>query len=105
MQLWEDFKMGMSRHDAYYEPDDYDDRSDEIEERTWQLMKVGAEYDPKDASRVAEALGELDVDTAKALQDCIDTGNYETIGRKIMMITFDYMERFAKDAAENEIND
>ena len=97
--------MGMNRADAYYEPDDYDDRSDEIEERTWQLMKVGAEYDPKDASRVSEALSELDVDTAKALQDCIDTGNYETIGRKIMMITFDYMEKFAKDVAENEIND
>jgi threonyl-tRNA synthetase len=29
----------------------------------------------------------------------------EKIGRKIMMLTFDYMERFAKDAAENEIND
>ena len=96
----------MSRlHDHYYEPDDYDDRSDEIEERTWELMKAGAEYDPNDASRVAEALGELDTDTAKALQDCIDTGDYEKIGRKIMMITFDYMERYAKDAAENEIND
>jgi len=97
--------MGMNRADAYYEPDDSGDNSDEIDERTWQLMKAGAEYDPNDASRVAEALGELDVNTAKALQDCIDTGNYETIGRKIMMITFDYMERFAKDAAENEIND
>lgn len=96
----------MSRlHDHYYEPDDYDDRSDEIEERTWQLMKAGAEYDPNDASRVAEALGELDVDTAKALQDCIDTGDYEKIGRKVMMIAFDYMERYAKSAAENEIND
>jgi len=97
--------MGMSRHDAYYEPEDYDDRSDEIEHRTYELMKVGAEYDPKDASRVAEALGELDADTANALQDCIDSGNYEMIGRKIMMITFDYMEKFAKSAAENEIND
>jgi hypothetical protein len=35
----------------------------------------------------------------------IDTGNYELIGRKIMMMALDYMERFAKDAAENEIND
>jgi len=97
--------MGMNRADAYYEPNDYDDRSDEIEERTWQLMKVGAEYDPKDSSRVAEALGEISPDNVKALQDCIDTGDYEKIGRKIMMITFDYMERYAKDAAENEIND
>ena len=95
----------MSRHDAYYEPDDYDDRSDEIDERTWQLMKAGAEYDPNDASRVAEALGDLDAERAEALQAMIDTGDYEKIGRKIMMLTFDYMEKFAKDAAENEIND
>lgn len=95
----------MSRlHDHYYEPDDYDDRSDEIDELTYQLMKKGAEYDPNDASRVAEALGELDTDTAKALQDCIDTGNYEMIGRKVMMIAFDYMERFAKSHAEHETN-
>ena len=97
--------MGMNRADAYYEPDDYDDRSDEIDELTYQLMKPGAEYDPNDASRVAEALGELDTDTASALQDCIDTGDYEKIGRKVMMIAFDYMERFAKDHAEHEIND
>ena len=99
--------MTMKSYDSWLEAPyhDYDDRSDEIEERTWQLMKKGAEYDPNDASRVAEALGDLDTDTAKALQDCIDTGDYEIIGRKIMMITFDYMERFAKDAAENEIND
>jgi hypothetical protein len=96
----------MSRlHDHYYEPDDYDDRSDEIEERTWELMKAGAEYDPNDASRVAEALGDLDKERADALQAMIDTGDYEKIGRKVMMLTFDYMEKFAKDAAENEIND
>lgn len=95
----------MINNDHYYEPDDYDDRSDEIEHLTWELMQEGAEYDPHDASRVAEALGELDTDTAKALQDCIDTGNYEMIGRKVMMIAFDYMERFAKDHAEHEINE
>jgi hypothetical protein len=97
--------MGMNRADAYYEPNDYDDRSDEIDERTWELMKKGAEYDPNDASRVAEALGDLDAERADALQAMIDTGDYEKIGRKVMMLAFDYMERFAKDAAESEIND
>lgn len=95
----------MSRHDAYYEPDDYDDRSDEIEERTWQLMKVGGKYDYRTSGAISEALSEMGVDDAKALQDCINTNNYEAIGRKTMMIAFDYMEQFAKDAAENEIND
>ena len=95
--------MGMSQHDAYYEPEDYDDRTDEIEERTWQLMKK--EYNPKTSIAIAEALSELDVDTAQALQDAIDTGDYEQIGKKIMSISFDYQEKLAKQVAEFEIND
>jgi hypothetical protein len=47
----------------------------------------------------------IDKERADALQAMIDTGDYEKIGRKVMMLAFDYMERFAKDAAENEIND
>ena len=54
---------------------------------------------------VSEAMGDLDKERADALQAVIDTGDYETIGRKVMMMALDYMERFAKDAAENEIND
>lgn len=95
----------MSKHDAYYEPQDYDNRSDEIEHRTYELMKVGAKYDYRTASAIAEALSELDITGADSLQAMIDTGDYEKIGRKVMMMTLDYMERFAKDAAENEIND
>jgi len=97
--------MGMSKHDAYYEPEDYDTRSDEIEHRTYELMKVGAKYDYRTASAIAEALSELDVAGADSLQAMIDTGDYEKIGRKVMMMALDYMERFAKDAAESEIND
>ena len=95
----------MNRHDAYYEPDDYDDRSDEIDERTWELMKPGAEYDHRTAQAVYEALGDLDTEQANSLQDAIDTNDYEIIGRKVMMFALEYMERFAKDTAESEIND
>lgn len=95
----------MSRlHDHYYEPDDYDDRSDEIDELTYQLMKPGAEYDYRTAQAVAEAMGDLDTEQANALQAIIDTEDYEQIGRKVMMMALDYMERFAKDHAEHEIN-
>jgi len=94
----------LSKHDAYYEPQDYDTRSDEIEHRTYELMKVGAKYDYRTASAIAEALSELDIASADSLQAMIDTGNYEIIGRKIMMIAFDYMEGFAKDHAEHETN-
>jgi hypothetical protein len=95
----------MNRHDAYYEPDDYDDRSDEIEERTWQLMKPGAEYDHRTAQAVYEAMGELSTEEANSLQAVIDTNDYEKIGRKVMMMAYDYMEQYAKNAAEREIND
>ena len=95
--------MGMNRADAYYEPDDYDDRSDEIAERTWELMKD--KFNPNSSGAVAETLGEMSVDTAAALQDAIDTGNYEMIGRKIMTMAFEYMENYAKKVAEYEILD
>jgi hypothetical protein len=97
--------MGMNRADAYYEPDDYDDRSDEIEERTWELMKIGANYDYRTSGAISEALSEMGVDDSKALQDVIDTGDYEQIGRKIVMMAMDYMEHHAKEVAEFEIND
>jgi hypothetical protein len=97
--------MGMSRHDAYYEPDDYDDRSDEIDERSWELMKVGGKYDYRTSQAVYESMGDLDTDQANALQDAINTNDYEIIGRKVMMLALDYMEKFARDEVEGEIND
>ena len=97
--------MGMSRHDAYYEPDDYDDRSDEIEERTWELMKIGGQFDYRTSGAISEALSEMGVDDAKALQDAIDTGDFEQIGRKVIAMSMEYMEHHAKEVAEFEIND
>jgi hypothetical protein len=47
----------------------------------------------------------MGVDDAKALQDVIDTGDFEMIGRKVTNMAYEYMERFALDSAENEIND
>lgn len=90
--------MGMSRHDAYYEPEDDYDNSDEFDYEVSQLMKPGAEYDYRTTQAIAEAMGDLDKDRADALQAMIDTNDYEKIGRKIMMMALDYMERFAKDA-------
>ena len=47
----------------------------------------------------------MGVDDDKALQAIIDTGDYEQIGRKLMMMALDYYERFAQHTAESEIND
>lgn len=94
--------MGMSKHDAYYEPEDYDDRSYEIEGRAWELMKVGGEYDYRTSMAIAETFSELDKDSAKSLQDVIDSGDYEALGRKIISMSCDYMEKLAMQVAENE---
>lgn len=97
--------MGMSRHDAYYEPDDYDDRSDEIEARAWELMKPGATFDYRTSGAISEALSEMGVDDDKALQNVIDTGDFEMLGRKLISMAHDYMEHHAMEVAEFEIND
>jgi len=97
--------MGMNRADAYYEPDDHDDCSDEIEERTWQLMKVGGKFDYRTSGAISEALSEMGVKESEALQAVIDTGDYGLIGKKIVMMAMDYMEHHAKEVAEFEIND
>ena len=92
----------MNREDAYYEPDDSEDRTDEIEERVATLMKTKA-YDPFIAGNIVEAMGELSVQQAEDLQDCLDLKDFEMIGRKIWAITYDYMERYALEQTENEI--
>ena len=99
--------MKMKNYDSWLEAPYHgqDDQSDEIAELTYQLMKPGAEYDYRTTQAVAEAMGDLDAERADALQAMIDTNDYEKIGRKVMMMALDYMERFAKSAAENEIND
>ena len=106
--FWRYVRLGsliMNRADAYYEPQDYDDRTDEIEERKWHLMKPGAKFDPSDAGWVQEALSEMNANDAESLQIAIDTGNFEIIGRKIMSISFAYMEIIAQEIAELEINE
>ena len=97
--------MGMNRADAYYEPDDSDDRSDEIEERTWELLKIGGKFDYRTSGAISEALSEMSINTSQALQDVIDTGDYEAIGRKVVMMAMEYMEKIATEVAEFEIND
>ena len=46
--------MGMSRHDAYYEPQD--DNSDLLDDRIAELMK--SDYDPTEYAHFAEAISE-----------------------------------------------
>lgn len=99
------YNLNSLMHDRYYEPEDYDDRTDEIEERAWQLMKVGAKFDWRTAGRISEALSDMGTEQAESLQAIIDEGDYAKIGLKIMMMSEEYMKHFAIRAAESEIDD
>ena len=50
-------------------------------------------------------LSELGVDDSKAIQDVIDSGDYEALGRKLISMSCDYHERYAREIAEFEIYD
>lgn len=92
--------MNLINNDNYYEPE-YDPRSDEIEHRTGELMNT-PEYNAYISNHIAEALSEMSIEQAESLQDVLDTKDFHKIGRKIWSMTYDYMEKFAKHAAETE---
>lgn len=91
--------MGMSRHDAYYEPQDDSDAIafEEAEHEAWKMIQKGGMYDFMTVTAISECLSELGVDDANALQDMIDTGDFEKIGRKIVCMAENYMMNHALD--------
>jgi D-mannonate dehydratase len=91
--------MGMSRHDAYYEPEDDSDAIafEEAEHEAWKMIQKGQQYDFQTTQAISEMFGELDVEQDKALQAIIDEGDFEKIGRKIICMAEDYMMGHALD--------
>jgi hypothetical protein len=92
--------MGMSMHDRYYEPED-EPNDDEIRFRTDELMRT-KEYDAYEAGNMIEAMTEMSVADAEALQLVLDTKDHLAIGRKIWDITYSYMEKYAESQAISE---
>jgi hypothetical protein len=89
--------MGMTMHDNYYQPDD-EPNDDEIRFRTDELMRT-QEYDAYQLNNVMEAITEISLADAEALQLVLDTKDHLAIGRKIWDITYSYMEKFAESQA------
>jgi len=91
--------MGMNRHDAYYEPEDDQDAIalEEAEHEAWKLIQKGQKYDYQTSSAIYEVFADLGVPDADSLQAVIDTGDFEKIGRKIMTMAMDKMEKYALD--------
>jgi hypothetical protein len=89
--------MGMSRHDAYYEPeDDYMD-SDEFQCEVAELMKD--EYNPCTWGNFCEAFeGVQDSEVVAQLEEMLEKRDFMALGRKLWNMSYEYQERFATDA-------
>lgn len=87
--------MGMNREDAYYEPeDDYED-SEEFQWEVDELMK--SELNPDDYGIFAEAIYEADKKDREAVEDilCQSRINFEALGRKLYDMAYSYAEGIA----------
>lgn len=88
--------MGMSKHDAYYEPKDDEMDSDELHYEVAQLMKD--EYNPCKYANFCEAFeGVQDPEVVQYLEEMLEKRNFEALGRKLWSIAYEYHEKFATD--------
>lgn len=97
--------MGMSRHDAYYEPQDDYDNSEEFEYEVSELMANDGVNSPNNYINFAEAIYEASKADAEAVEDilCQNPINYEALGRKLYTMAFDYMEKRSINQVQNGI--
>lgn len=94
--------MGMSRHDAYYEPED--DDSDLLDDRVAELLKE--DYDPTEYTNFSEGICEANDADRQAVEDILKqpTIDYEALGRKLFCMAYDYMEKFAENHAQEDLS-
>lgn len=76
-----------------------------IEKRAFELMRAGADYCPNDLFRMGEALQQAcdNKEVQATINDYIEQKDWAKLGLKLFQISFDYMEGYAKSAAENEV--
>ena len=85
--------MGMSRHDAYYEPDDdYD--SEELQERIYDAVSKDPDYDPANMMNMSEAIGqESDNESVQQfIKDCVAAKDWAKLGLKLYQLSWEYQE-------------
>lgn len=95
--------MGMNREDAYYEPEDDPNDSEEIEWEIDQLMK--GDLNPDDYSNFSEAIYEADRPDREAVEDILAQSpiDYEALGRKLYCIAYEYAEKWATERVLSNI--
>lgn len=85
----------MSMHDRYYEPEDGDDDSEEMEWEIDQLMK--GDLNPDHYSNFAEAISEAEDKDRQAVEDILSQNpiDFEQLGRKLYCMAYEYAEKYA----------
>lgn len=92
-------------YDNWLQSGAYDGEDEEIyiEERTYELMKLGEDYDPTDVGRMSEAISKASADDQDIIRDFIERKEWDKLGAKLFYMTYDYMEKFAESAAQSEV--
>ena len=83
----------------------YDGEDEEIyiEERVPELMAT-KDYDPSDTSHMAEAISEASAADQEIIRDYIEQRDWAKLGQKLYVMSYYYMEHFAKMEAQREVS-
>jgi len=87
----------MYNNNNYYEAP-YDDQADSLEEQIYDLVKNDADFDPTDIGNLSEAIGQdnKNVELQEFIRDCVEKRNWEALGRKLYMVSYEYQEAAAE---------
>jgi hypothetical protein len=89
----------MLNNDRYYEPED-DDENEKVDERVAELMKE--DYKPTDFNNFIESISEASKKDVETIEDYLEQGEFEKLGRKLWSICYERMEAQANShAVEN----
>jgi len=81
---------------------DGEDEQIYIEERVPELMAT-KDYDPADVSHMSEAISEASKDDQEIIRDYIEQKDWAKLGQKLYVMSYEYMEKYAEDAAQREV--
>ena len=89
-------KMGMSMHDKYYEPEDDDTDSEELQYEISELMKD--DCNPCNYHNFVEAFSAVQKkEIIEQLEEMLEKRDFEALGRKLWNLSYEYYEQLATD--------
>ena len=75
---------------------------DKIDERVEELMSE--DYNPNTFDNFIESISEADKTDIETIEDYLEKGEFEKLGRKLWSICYDRMEKQATDHAVENLN-